>query len=295
MPLVHTRSFRVRYYECDAHNHLNNANYLRYMQETAFDASTAAGYDLERYDRMQRHWLIRASGIEFLCPLVYNDRVDVKTWIADFRRVSSRRAYEFRKIESGDLVARAYTDWVFLDTRSNHPASIPPELVQDFFPEGAPESFPSRPPFPKIPPPPQGAYKMLYKVAWNDLDSMQHVNNAVYLNYLTECGMRSLAEFGWSWERLNVEGFAIHLRNTHIQYLLPALLDEELEITTWISDVRRATARRHFTICRSSDSALLAQASTFSVWVDPSSRKPVRIPRQLLADLAPLITTSSSS
>ena len=53
MPLTHTRTFRVRYYECDANGHLTSANYLRYMQETAFDASTAAGYGIDRYDRMQ--------------------------------------------------------------------------------------------------------------------------------------------------------------------------------------------------------------------------------------------------
>ena len=37
MPLTHVRSFRVRHYECDAFGHLNNTNYVRYMQETAFD------------------------------------------------------------------------------------------------------------------------------------------------------------------------------------------------------------------------------------------------------------------
>ena len=50
MPLVHTRNFRVRHYECDAYGHLNNANYLRYMQEAAFDASAAAGYGMLRYE-----------------------------------------------------------------------------------------------------------------------------------------------------------------------------------------------------------------------------------------------------
>jgi acyl-CoA thioester hydrolase len=292
MPLTHTRSFRVRYYECDAHSHLNNANYLRYMQETAFDASAAAGYDLERYDSMQRYWLIRASGVEFLCPLVYNDRVEVKTWIADFRRVTSRRAYEFRTPVDGNLVARAYTDWVFLDQRNNHPASIPVELANDFFPEGVPETFPSRPPFHPLPPSPPAAYKMHYKVAWNDIDRMQHVNNAVYLNYVTECGMQALAEFGWPWERLNALGIAVYLHNLYIQYLIPAVLDEELEITTWISDVRRASARRHYAIHRRNDTTLLAQASTLSAWVDLSNGKPVRIPRQLLADLSPLIVAS---
>jgi acyl-CoA thioester hydrolase len=91
MPLTYTRNFRLRYYECDASGHLNSANYLRYMQETAFDASAAAGYDVNRCARLQRHWLIRESQVEYLLPLRYNQRVDVTTWIADFRRVTSRR------------------------------------------------------------------------------------------------------------------------------------------------------------------------------------------------------------
>src|SRR5512147_1493175 len=97
MPLIHTRTFRIRYYECDAYGHLNSANYLRYMQETAFDASAAAGYDNARYEEIQRTWLIRESRVEYLTPLQYNDVVNVTTWIGDFKRASSRRMYEFRK------------------------------------------------------------------------------------------------------------------------------------------------------------------------------------------------------
>ena len=42
MALTHERTFRVRHYECDSYGHVNHANYLRYMQEAAFDASAAA-------------------------------------------------------------------------------------------------------------------------------------------------------------------------------------------------------------------------------------------------------------
>ena len=61
MPLTHVRTFRVRHYECDALGHVNYANYLRYMQEAAFDASAAAGYDLDRYKAMGCHWLVRET------------------------------------------------------------------------------------------------------------------------------------------------------------------------------------------------------------------------------------------
>jgi acyl-CoA thioester hydrolase len=289
MPLTHTRRFRIRRYECDAYGHLNNANYLRFMQETAFDASAAGGYTMQRYNEINRYWLIRETGIEYLCPLRYEDVVEVKTWIADFRRASSRRAYEFRFSRDGQLAARAYTDWVFLNTTTGQPASIPPELRHAFYPEGMPASFPSRQPYPKAPPPPEGVFKMRRRVAWNDIDQLQHVNNAVYLNYITECSMQVLVYHGWSWQRMATEGFGIFLRRNHIQYLQPALLDDELEIATWASNVRRATANRHYVLRRVSDGALIAQATTYSVWVDLKNGQPMRIPAGFLHDFTPNI------
>lgn len=132
MPLTHVRTFRVRHHECDAYGHVNHANYLRYMQEAAFDATAAAGYDLAHYEAMGCHWLARETDIEYLRPLHYGDSVLVKTWVADFRRVRSLRAYEFRLAESGELAARAHTEWVFLDSVTLRPTLIPRELKVAF-------------------------------------------------------------------------------------------------------------------------------------------------------------------
>ena len=40
---MHTSFFRVRQYECDAYGHLNNVNYVRYLQEAIVEAGAAAG------------------------------------------------------------------------------------------------------------------------------------------------------------------------------------------------------------------------------------------------------------
>src|SRR5258707_13994256 len=113
MPLTHERAFRIRQYECDAYGHVNNTNYLRYMQEAAFDASAAAGYDVARYAALGHHWLIRETEIEYLAPLRYGESVRVKTWVEDFDRVRSRRAYEFHRMGHELLLARGTTDWVY--------------------------------------------------------------------------------------------------------------------------------------------------------------------------------------
>ena len=128
MPLKHKRHFRVRFYECDAYSHLNNANYVRYMQEAAFDASAAAGYGDAEYERLGLIWLIRDTEVEYLQPLVFGDTAEVTTWVQDFRRVRSRRAYEIRREGEDTLLARGSTDWVLLDRETLRPTSVTDEM-----------------------------------------------------------------------------------------------------------------------------------------------------------------------
>lgn len=286
MPLTHIRTFRVRHYECDAYGHLNHANYLRYMQETAFDASAAAGYDFTRYQELGAIWLIRETDIEYLLPLRYDDRVEVKTWVEDFRRVRSRRAYEFRLAQSGTLAARASTDWAYLSRQDGRPVAIPEEMKTAFFPEGVPADALRRGRFPPAPPPPPGVFTMRRRVEWRDIDPMQHVNNATYLTYIEDCGMQVSAAHSWPLERMWGAGFGVVARRHRIEYLLPAVLDDELEIATWVYDVRAASVMRYYTITRSSDSAVLARAHTQWVWIDVASQKPIRIPQAFMTDFA---------
>jgi acyl-CoA thioester hydrolase len=286
MPLTHRRTFHVRHYECDVDGYVKQTNYLNYMQEAAFDASAAAGYDLARYAAIGRHWLVRETDLEILRPLRYGDSVQVKTWVADFRRVRSRRAYEFRLAESGEQVAQAYTDWVFLESATGRPAAIPPDMMAAFFPEGPPEQALPRPRFPSAPPPPPDAFRLRQRVEWRDIDTAQHVNNAVYLAYLEDCDWRATTTHGWPLDRFQAQGLAVVARRHQIEYRQPAVLHDDLEIATWLSDVKDTSGLRHYTVRRLSDSALLAQARALWEMVDPKTGQPTRIPDAFLKDMA---------
>jgi acyl-CoA thioester hydrolase len=287
MPLTHVRTFCVRHHECDAHGHVHPAVYMRYAQESAFDASAAAGYDMDRYEELDRLWLARETEIEYLHPLRYGDSVQVKTWVVDFRRVRSIRAYEFRHTDSGDLVARAFTDWVHLQLSTGRPAYISPEMRAGFFPEGPPPPAPARERFPASPAPPPGAFRQSRRSEWRDIDAAGHVNNTVYLSYVAECALQALAAHGWPLSRLEAEGFAIATRSHRIEYRQPALFDDELEVTTWLSDLQETTVIRHTIITRPGDGAQISRARTLQVWVNLETGKPAPIPESLLADIAP--------
>lgn len=283
MPRTFTRPFQVRQYECDAYSHLHNSNYVRYMQEAAFEASADAGYDLARYNAIGHHWIIRETGIEYLKPVFYNEKVHVKTWISDFRRATSRRAYAFFRQPVEELVAQGYSDWVFLDSQTGLPARIPAQMQADFFPEGVPQKFPAREPIPEAPAPPPGVFAHHRRVTWREIDLAHHVNNAVYLDYMDDAGDAVLEAYGWSFQRMQNAGFAIVIRRNQIQYHQPALLDDKLAIATWVSNVRRSTATRHYAIRRAVDGCLLAMAHAFCVWIDLESGRPIRIPPDFLA------------
>jgi acyl-CoA thioester hydrolase len=285
MPLTYQCTFRVRHYECDAYGHVNNANYLRYMQEAAFDASAAAGYDYARYQQMGTGWLIRETDIEYLRPLRYGDSVAVTTWVADFQRVRSRRDYTMSLAGTGEPVARAHTDWVYLNHATGRPAAIPPEMVLAFCPEGAP-SLP-RPRVSTPAAPPSGTFRMRRRARWQDLDPAEHVNNAVYLSYIEDGGIQALAARGWPLDRLAGLGLGIVARRIQIEYRAQAVLDDELEIATWVTDVRNTSAIRHHVITRVSDGAVVTVAQVHGVWVNLATGRPTRMPADYRAEVAP--------
>lgn len=291
MSLTHTATFHVRHYELDPYGHVNNVMYLRYMQEAAFAASAAVGYPLTRYTAMQRLWVIHETQIEYLRPLTYGDVVEVKTWVADFGKMRSRRMYEIRRAGDEVLAAKGYSDWVFMDTATERPAAIPPELSAAFCPEGQPPVI-KRQPFPTPPPAPTGAFRLRRAVEWRDVDAVQHVNNATYLVYTGECSFAVGTAFGWPHTRAWQAGFAFLTLGHHVEYRTSAVYGDELELTTWLSKVGAASAMRHFEITRVRDGKLVARVNTEYVCVDRTTLKPIRIPADFRADLASNVARS---
>jgi acyl-CoA thioester hydrolase len=182
-------------------------------------------------------------------------------------------------------VARGETDWVYLDRASGRPVSPSAEMMA-LYSDSLPEPLP-RKSFPDALPAPDGVFHLQKRVEWRDIDAMQHVNNAAFLNMLEDTAIQCARHFGWPVQRLLDENIAIMLRRQQIEYKQPAYLDDELEIRSWLFDPRRIGATRHYAIRRLSDDALIAQAQGQWVMVDIETGRPMRVPAELLDDFAP--------
>jgi acyl-CoA thioester hydrolase len=260
--------------DLDAFGEVRSASLLRLLQETATRASSDAGFDSRYYDRTGTMWLIRRTRLTLASPAHYGDVLDVRTWIADFRRVRSQREYEVRAEDR--LVARASTDWVFVDRSQGRPRRIPAEWETVFGPENSTTAV--RIPFPEMEPH-AGATTLQRRIELHDLDALQHVNNSNYVSYLEQAALEVASAAGWSLADQITAGGWLRAVSHDVEYLDAVLYGERIAITTWTTAVTSDGVERHTHLHRGDPGRPLLQARSRYQWV--SSGAPAAMPATL--------------
>lgn len=121
-----------------------------------------------------------------------------------------------------------------------------------------------------------------------EMDSLGHVNNAVYLNWVEEATVEHARVLGFARDDASGLGGFWVVRRHEILYRRPATAGDELAVTTRIVGLDRARVTRRTTIARVDDEAVLAEATTEWVWVGADGR-PRRLPPDAVARLRPLL------
>ncbi len=120
----------------DYNRHVNNIVFVHWMQDVAVEHATVNGCTKEVYERLKVSWVARSHHIDYLASALPGDTVIAKTWLADNRKVSCRRKYLFfRKNPDGrpgDLLAKAETEWVFVNSETGRPMKIDPWVTSRF-------------------------------------------------------------------------------------------------------------------------------------------------------------------
>ena len=132
MPAIFEYRHQVTSDEIDGVGHVNNLEYLRWMQDAAIAHSTAQGWPSKAYHQLGQGWVVRSHFIEYLVPAFFGDEIVVRTWVADMKRVSSMRRYELLRITDGKQLAVASTNWAFVRFATLQPCRVPAEVLNAF-------------------------------------------------------------------------------------------------------------------------------------------------------------------
>ncbi len=132
MPAIFRYAHVVTPADIDGQGHVNNLEYLRWMQHAAVEHSAAQGWDIARYREHDAGFVARSHTIEYLASAYEGDEVSVLTWVSDFQKVTSRRKYKVVRERDGAVLAVAETNWAFVTLSTGRPKRIPPDVSGAF-------------------------------------------------------------------------------------------------------------------------------------------------------------------
>ena len=116
----------------DAHGHVNNQEYLRWMQELAIEHSTALGWPFERYLASGASWYVKSHFIDYLRPAQLGDTLLACTWVSAMDERSSPRHTLFLRESDRQIVARAETLWIYVSLKTGRPLRIADDVRAAF-------------------------------------------------------------------------------------------------------------------------------------------------------------------
>jgi len=117
-------SLKVRSYECDSYNHVNNANYLNYLEFARYEFLKDIGFDYLKAVAAGYGVYIARIEIDYKKPAFTDDELVIKSRPIKKGAVSGTLAQEIWRGE--ELIIAAKVTWAFVDSKG-YPAKIPQE------------------------------------------------------------------------------------------------------------------------------------------------------------------------
>jgi YbgC/YbaW family acyl-CoA thioester hydrolase len=125
-------------------------------------------------------------------------------------------------------------------------------------------------------------FETRFRVRSYELDSLRHVNNAVYLQYFEQARMEALHATGYPLERLFSMGTVPNVVRAEIDFRRPITEGDPVLITTEVEKAGRSSMSIRQRIYLDRDPAVeVADALIVGVWVGTTDGRPVPIPPQL--------------
>ncbi len=131
---------RVRTYEMDVFGHVNNAIYLHYLEQVAWEHSEYLGMTLKDYDELGAIFVLRKMELDYLRPAMAGDTLELSTWAHELRGARAVRKYEIANANTGTLLLQATGLWAWIERASGRPRPIPSFIVERFGRPADPEA-----------------------------------------------------------------------------------------------------------------------------------------------------------
>jgi acyl-CoA thioester hydrolase len=128
-PIVFEMTVPVLPGDIDEQNHVNNAVYLRWVQDvaTAHWRAIASSVAQEAIG-----WVVVRHEIDYKTPATLDDEIVLRTWVGKATRLTFERFTEIRRKSDRQLLSTARTLWCPINTQTGRPVRVSAEVRAQF-------------------------------------------------------------------------------------------------------------------------------------------------------------------
>ncbi len=239
-----THEFNIRAHDLDASGRTSATALIRILETQRWFA-----FDRKEFGKAYfKKGVIRAQYLEVFETTRFDDKLEVSLRLFQVGRSSMDFSHKIHVRKTGQLVGQAAVRFVALDA-DFRPQPLPPQ-VRDYLsdPEGI--EIPTT-----VYEKPKNAWSHAFTVQWADLDFMQHVNEARFIEFIENTRHACVAAAGTDTQD---DRALLPIGRLSISYDDQARLGDRLSVAIW--KIENESDRYAFEIRREPDQTLLSRA-----------------------------------
>lgn len=129
----HVLNIPVQAEHIDVLGHVNNCEYLKWMEQVAWDHCLSLGMDWNTWQSLGYAWVARHTEIDYLLPAFEQDVVMAGTWVQENdQKISMVRGYQLVSQNTGRTLVRGHTKWVCINLKTQKASRMPQAFIDAF-------------------------------------------------------------------------------------------------------------------------------------------------------------------
>ena len=112
--------------------HVNNAEYVRWIDRTAELATDAVGLTREMLLEAKRMWFVARHEIDYRAESFEGDKLVIATWISDYSRIRATRRTLVHRPTDGKTILDASTSWAYVNLETRKLAHMEQDIMDRF-------------------------------------------------------------------------------------------------------------------------------------------------------------------
>ena len=112
--------------------HVNNAEYVRWIDRTAELATDAVGLTREMLLASKRMWFVARHEIDYRAESFEGDELIIATWISDHSKITALRRTVVHRPADNKTILDASTRWVYVNLETRKPTRMKQDVMDRF-------------------------------------------------------------------------------------------------------------------------------------------------------------------